>query len=69
MLRFSGVINNYNYSPSIRIVLHGEDGGLRVSSYQQSILFARRVDKNRSENLIDKNNLMHCQYTNTPKYE
>ena len=66
MLRFSGVINNYNYSPPIRIVRHG---GPRASSYLQPILFVRRrrVDKNNcSEKFIDKNNLMHRAYTNTP---
>ncbi|MCX2956316.1 MAG: hypothetical protein K7J15_00555, partial [Candidatus Regiella insecticola] len=41
MLRFSGVINNYNYSPPIRIVRHG---GPRVSSYLQPILFVRRLE-------------------------
>jgi len=39
MLRFSGVINNYNYSPPIRVVWHG---GQRGSSYLQLILFVRR---------------------------
>jgi len=60
MLRFSGVINDYNYSLPIRIVRHG---GPRVSSYLQPILFVRRrgrVDKyNDSENKIVHYNIIY----------
>jgi len=64
----SGVINNYNYSPPIRIVRHGGPRLQLPATYPFCLSSSgRRVDKNNcSDKFIDKNNLMHHAYTNTP---
>ncbi|EGY29736.1 hypothetical protein Rin_00002810 [Candidatus Regiella insecticola 5.15] len=66
MLRFSGVINNYNYSWPIRIVLHG-GVSWRPPGFQlpATYPFCPKINnKNCFEKFIDKNNLVHRAYTN-----